>query len=333
MSLIKGMDDVMTHIKNQEIRIKKSEEENRRLEFATVGMSEEIKSLKENKYDKFQCAKCLGHHTGCSNPTCDSCVKELKEENEKLKNIENNDKQEMYASLEDLQEENKFYWKSMEERKELNESQRKTIQDYHTKEAKRLNEIYCINKQMESLQKKLVDLEEFKKKAEDECEASVVMEAMMTRIEQAESNQKKSEEKTEEYKSTFGLMNEMIKDKDNMIYKFLVHPSNEKRFGFGIDYLEEHVFGCYPREFIDECLNTVDDWSVYTDDDFDNFIEWEDEEEFNLFAVDYELDVRYDDVGEDLYDYRYDYIDWYMDKNKMLHKCIGLGMDDIHIVK
>ena len=218
MSLIKGMDDVMTHIKNQEIRIKKLEEENKRLKeehnkfdeiWKTEGITEQdiidmkrqisnqcdlIKSLKENKYDKFQCAKCLGHHTGCSNPTCDSCVKELKE---------------------------------------LNESQRKTIQDYHTKEAKRLNEIYCINKQMESLKMKLVDLEEFKKKAEDECEASVVMEAMMTRVEQAESNQKKSEEKTEEYKSTFGLLNEMIKDKDNMIYKFLVHPSNEKRFNNG----------------------------------------------------------------------------------------------------
>ena len=100
-----------------------------------------------------------------------------------------------------------------------------------------------------------------------------------------------------------------------------------------LDYLEEHVFGRYPREFIDECLNTVDDWSVYDDDDFDNFIEWEDEEEFNLFAVDYELDVRYDDVGEDLYEYKDDYIDWYMDKNKMLHRRIDLQMDDIHIVK
>ena len=318
MSLIKGMDDVMTHIKNQEIRIKKLEEENKRLKeehnkfdeiWKTEGITEQdiidmkrqisnqcdlIKSLKKNKYNKFQCAKCLGHHTGCSNPTCDSCVKELKE---------------------------------------LNESQRKRIQGYHTNEAKRLNEIYCINKQMESLQKKLVDLEEFKKKAEDECEASVVMESMMTRIEQAESKQKKSEEKTEEYKSTFGLMNEMIKEKDNMIYQFLVHPNNKKSFGLGVDYLEEHVFGSYPREFIDECLNTVDDWSVYDDDDFDNFIEWEDEEEFNLFAVDYELDVRYDDVGEDLYEYKDDYIDWYMDKNKMLHRRIELQMDDIHIVK
>ena len=44
----------------------------------------------------------------------------LKEENKKLKNIENNDKQEMCAVMEDLQEENKFYWKSMEKLKEEN---------------------------------------------------------------------------------------------------------------------------------------------------------------------------------------------------------------------
>jgi len=50
-------------------------------------MTTEIEYLKEEneklkaKHDKFQCAKCKGHHTGCANPTCDSCVEELKEEN------------------------------------------------------------------------------------------------------------------------------------------------------------------------------------------------------------------------------------------------------------
>ena len=46
--------------------------------------------------------------------------KALEEENKKLKNIENNDKQEMYALSEDLQAENKFYWESMEKLKEEN---------------------------------------------------------------------------------------------------------------------------------------------------------------------------------------------------------------------
>ena len=46
--------------------------------------------------------------------------KSLEEENKKLKNIENNDKQEMYALSEDLQAENKFYWESMEKLKEEN---------------------------------------------------------------------------------------------------------------------------------------------------------------------------------------------------------------------
>ena len=47
-------------------------------------------------------------------------IKELEKENKKLKNIENNDKQEMYATLEDLGDENKFYWESMEKLKEEN---------------------------------------------------------------------------------------------------------------------------------------------------------------------------------------------------------------------
>jgi len=42
---------------------------------------QENKELKErNKYDKFKCANCKAHHTGCADPTCDSCVKELNAE-------------------------------------------------------------------------------------------------------------------------------------------------------------------------------------------------------------------------------------------------------------
>jgi hypothetical protein len=41
--------------------------------------------LTKNKYDKFKCEKCKGHHTGCPNPTCDTCVEELKEDLRKHK--------------------------------------------------------------------------------------------------------------------------------------------------------------------------------------------------------------------------------------------------------
>ena len=51
----------------------------------SLNLKEENEKLKENKYDKFKCSKCQGHHTGCSNPTCDSCVKDITKENEKLK--------------------------------------------------------------------------------------------------------------------------------------------------------------------------------------------------------------------------------------------------------
>jgi hypothetical protein len=50
--------------------------------------NEKLNEMK--KYDKFKCNECKAHHTGCSNPTCDTCVeqmiKKLKEEIEKLKN-------------------------------------------------------------------------------------------------------------------------------------------------------------------------------------------------------------------------------------------------------
>jgi regulator of replication initiation timing len=57
-------------------------------------------------------------------------IDELKEENKELKNIGNNDKEEMYASLEDLQEENKFYWESMEKLKEENAELKEELLKY-----------------------------------------------------------------------------------------------------------------------------------------------------------------------------------------------------------
>ena len=48
-------------------------------------LKEENEKLKENKYDKFKCDVCKGHHIGCSNPTCRECIQELKEENRKMK--------------------------------------------------------------------------------------------------------------------------------------------------------------------------------------------------------------------------------------------------------
>ena len=74
-----------------EIQIEALEDEVQDLEDERDDKDEEIEKLKEeNKElkeanDKFKCAKCKGHHTGCSNPTCDTCVEELKEENLELR--------------------------------------------------------------------------------------------------------------------------------------------------------------------------------------------------------------------------------------------------------
>tara|TARA_R110000796_G_scaffold12829_1_gene41934 strand:- start:96 stop:599 length:504 start_codon:yes stop_codon:yes gene_type:complete len=54
MSLINGMDDIMTHIKNQEIRIKKLEEENAKLKTFVSTIKSTIK-YEEPKYEKPKC--------------------------------------------------------------------------------------------------------------------------------------------------------------------------------------------------------------------------------------------------------------------------------------
>ena len=68
------------------------EAENEKLQEENKELKEENKKLKETKLSKFQCDRCKGHHTGCANPTCDSCVKEIEEEWLK-KGIENDPEQ------------------------------------------------------------------------------------------------------------------------------------------------------------------------------------------------------------------------------------------------
>jgi len=106
MSLIAGMPEVIAYIRSQDESIEalKAElddvKEERDKYFGYLedkdyecetqreykeALEEENEKLKEGKLSKFQCDKCKGHHTGCANPTCDSCVKEIEEENEKLK--------------------------------------------------------------------------------------------------------------------------------------------------------------------------------------------------------------------------------------------------------
>ena len=48
MSLIKGMQDIMTHIKNQELRIKKLEEENEKLKNENEKLEEKVCNLNTN---------------------------------------------------------------------------------------------------------------------------------------------------------------------------------------------------------------------------------------------------------------------------------------------
>ena len=74
-------------------------------------LKQENEKLTKNKYDKFKCEKCKGHCTGCANPTCDTCVEELKEENEKLKqelkrSHELNAAQPLVKRIEELKQEN-----------------------------------------------------------------------------------------------------------------------------------------------------------------------------------------------------------------------------------
>ena len=77
-TLISGFEDIMTHIKNQGERIKALQANEKVREERTQELYLENQQLK--RANKFKCEKCKGNHTGCANPTCDSCVEELKEE-------------------------------------------------------------------------------------------------------------------------------------------------------------------------------------------------------------------------------------------------------------
>tara|TARA_R110000851_G_scaffold258693_2_gene411162 strand:+ start:7969 stop:8169 length:201 start_codon:yes stop_codon:yes gene_type:complete len=53
MSLINGMNDIMTHIKNQEIRIKKMEEENEELKKENTKLKTFVTTIKSTiKYEE-----------------------------------------------------------------------------------------------------------------------------------------------------------------------------------------------------------------------------------------------------------------------------------------
>ena len=88
MSLINGMDDIMTYIKNQELRIQKLEQENKQLKQQNDAIMEDENSqhiLGCNAYEKFMQSMSELHYD-------EKWLKELREENKQLKTNINMDK-------------------------------------------------------------------------------------------------------------------------------------------------------------------------------------------------------------------------------------------------
>jgi len=79
MSLIQGMEDVITHIKNQELRIQKLEEENKQLKEEHNKFDEIWKTEGITEQDIIDMKRQISNQS--------DLIKELKEENDKLKEL------------------------------------------------------------------------------------------------------------------------------------------------------------------------------------------------------------------------------------------------------
>ena len=195
--------------------------------------------------------------------------------------------------------------------------------------------------QIEKFRMEIVSLNEFKEKAEIECEASAVADVFMNEIEELKNEVDRFKKDLEFQKDNYERQKEANNEMGELVFKFITNE--HKYFETQCDYIEENMMGSYPFDMIVELMNISvyrDEngfrvaFELYDDDDFDEFIEWEDEDEFNLFAEDYDLDVRYDTVGDELYEYKDDYIDWVSLKNRFHHYRIDRGLGtSLHIIR
>ena len=131
---------------------------------------DENKKLKENKYDKFKCSKCQGHHTGCSNPTCDSCVKDIIKEIEELQKELNGESEEKLKNKECWMSVQKQYHELKDENKKLKEEIEQLKDDYHQKEIDEQTEIEeheASREQIEELEEEIKELKEQNKEFKD----------------------------------------------------------------------------------------------------------------------------------------------------------------------
>jgi polyhydroxyalkanoate synthesis regulator phasin len=207
---------------------------------------------------------------------------------------------------------------------------------------KEMEEKIKLQEELEKIKMENVSLNEFKEKAEIECDASAVADVFMNEIEELKNQVDKLKKKAEIEESRYEIQKKVVDDIGELVFKFI---TNEKpNFIRQCVYIEDTMMKYNDFDTIVElmkvsiCRDIYDEpataFELYDDDDFDEFIEWEDEDEFNLFAEDCDLDVRYDNVGEDLYEYKDDYIDWVCLKNKIGHYRIERGLGaSLYIVR
>ena len=193
----------------------------------------------------------------------------------------------------------------------------KNIDELFAKEAKRLNEIYCLKKENETLKMKLVSLEEFKEKAFEENTASAVVETMMVRIDKLEQEENNYKNRIQQLKEGEKRSLKHYHDCEALILS-IVTGGNDENF----QNIDERIMKGLKQDGLDILLETLENNGIYYCSGDDDFSQGEaeifDDEMCNQYRQD-----RDDDDDEDI-DVE-EYCNWYCDNYGVMRHWLDEG--------
>jgi chromosome segregation ATPase len=193
---------------------------------------------------------------------CDELIEKLTAKQEEL----NEESQQRLKNKECWMSVQKQYHKLKEENKELKDKNEKLkIENEILQEKLKLKDIelneqsdeICaiieskkeLRKQKEILHMENVSLKEFRKKAEDECEASAITELFMNQIEELNNQVESLKEKEEELKN----LHNYVESKQDLVFEFIC-GEQDNTFEDQIDYLKKTIWGKLPRGIVNDLI-------------------------------------------------------------------------------
>lgn len=210
-----------------------------------------------------------------------------------------NELKEKNLYIQDLKEQLK---ETLKEKRHREYEHIEKLDELFAKEAKSLNEIYCLKKENEALKMKLVSLEEFKEKAFEENTASAVVETMMERIDNLEH-------KLEDYKQTITVhKDECLRNVrransyDEYIITLLLGKDKS------IENIDENVMTNIQQNQLNVLLEVLENNGIYYCVDDDEFADDEADIQCSDMCNQYRQDMDEDDDADIDVE---EYCDWY----------------------